>query len=105
MTTRTDIPILVRIIVIIVGLKFTIPLAFMAVMMIAFTGSVHGLPDWAAIYIVVTQAIPLIVAFYAWLVLVFTCFMAVERKFWVKLMLSSLLIYGMSLGLLILILD
>jgi len=98
-------PLLVRILVILGGIKLTIPLAFMAVMMVAFMGSVHGLPGWAFIYIGMTQVIPLIVAFTAWLVLLFTCFVSSNRYFWIRLLVGSFIIYAISLGILVLIFD
>lgn len=101
----TTMPVFVRILIAVAGLIAAIPTLFAAAMFTAFAGSGHGTPDWILVYLGITQAIPIVVAFIAWLALIFTGFMSPNRVKLLKVLVGAVVCYVFSFGGLLLILP
>ena len=91
--------ILLRLLIIILGLAIAVPILLYAAMFTAFAGSSHGAPSYYLAFIGITQALPILAATVAWVLIIFT---ATPQNPYNRIYFSTLLlsigIYALSFG-------
>ena len=85
-----------RLILILVRLSLAAAVLLVASMFTMFAGSAHGAPRFLLPYLLFTQAIPLIAAAISWAVIIFAPENQKAPKRWVRVLMTSVLVYGLG---------